>query len=88
MFFYHIAWINILGNGYSTVFHLILVSLKPSQALLLLPHAVTDLSFQSTLYGKCIFADYNNVHKGMCSAEFMKLKECYLVRPHHYYGGL
>jgi hypothetical protein len=36
--------------------------------------------FQSSVYGKCIFADYNNVHKNMCATEFMKLKECYLVR--------
>jgi hypothetical protein len=34
---------------------------------------------QSAVYGKCIFADYNNVHKDMCANEFMKLKECYLV---------
>ena len=34
---------------------------------------------QSAVYGKCIFADYNNVHKDMCAKEFMKLKECYLV---------
>lgn len=36
---------------------------------------------QSAVYGKCIFADYNNVHKDMCAKEFMKLKECYLVSP-------
>lgn len=35
---------------------------------------------QSSMYGKCIFADYNNVRKDMCVNEFMKLKECYLVR--------
>jgi hypothetical protein len=34
---------------------------------------------QSSVYGKCIFADYNNVRKDMCVNEFMKLKECYLV---------
>ena len=34
---------------------------------------------QSAVYGKCIFADYNNVHKDMCAKEFMKLKECHLV---------
>jgi hypothetical protein len=37
---------------------------------------------QSSVYGKCIFADYNNVHKNMCATEFLKLKECYLVRLH------
>ncbi|KAA8617389.1 hypothetical protein PtrSN002B_011626 [Pyrenophora tritici-repentis] len=40
--------------------------------------AVGKCSTESTLYGKCIFADYSNVHKGMCNAEFMKLKDCYL----------
>lgn len=24
-------------------------------------------------------ADYNSVHKDKCAAEFMKLKDCYLV---------
>ena len=36
---------------------------------------------ESAVYGKCIFADYNNVHKDMCAKEFLKLKECYLVSP-------
>lgn len=35
---------------------------------------------QASVYGKCIVADYNSVHKDKCAAEFMKLKECYLVR--------
>lgn len=30
-------------------------------------------------YGKCIFADYNNVYKDKCAKEFMALKDCYLV---------
>lgn len=34
---------------------------------------------QSTIYGKCIVADYNSVYKDKCAAEFMKLKDCYLV---------
>jgi hypothetical protein len=33
------------------------------------------------MYGKCIFTDYNNVHKNQCATEFMRLKECYLVLP-------
>jgi hypothetical protein len=49
-----------------------------STALFLGFHVLTLL--QSSVYGKCIFADYNNVHKNMCATEFMKLKECYLVR--------
>lgn len=35
--------------------------------------------YQSAIYGKCIVADYNSVYKDKCAAEFMKLKDCYLV---------
>jgi hypothetical protein len=35
---------------------------------------------KAALYGKCIVADYNSVHKDKCANEFMKLKDCYLVR--------
>ncbi len=35
---------------------------------------------QASVYGKCIVADYNNVHKDKCISEFLRLKECYLVR--------
>lgn len=31
------------------------------------------------MYGKCIVADYNSVHKDKCAKEFLKLKDCYLV---------
>ena len=31
------------------------------------------------MYGKCILADYNAVHKDMCAKEFLRLKDCYLV---------
>ena len=31
------------------------------------------------MYGKCVVADYNSVHKDKCAKEFMKLKDCYLV---------
>ena len=34
---------------------------------------------QAAVYGKCIVVDYNSVHKDKCVAEFMKLKDCYLV---------
>ncbi|EMD58810.1 hypothetical protein COCSADRAFT_165065 [Bipolaris sorokiniana ND90Pr] len=40
--------------------------------------AAAKCSKESSLYGKCILADYNNVRKDMCINEFMKLKECYL----------
>ena len=35
---------------------------------------------QAAVYGKCIVADYNSVHKDKCLAEFLRLKDCYLVR--------
>ena len=35
---------------------------------------------QSSVYGKCIVADYNSVHKDKCLSEFLRLKHCYLVR--------
>ena len=31
------------------------------------------------MYGQCIVADYNAVHKDKCAAEFARLKDCYLV---------
>ena len=34
------------------------------------------------MYGKCIVADYNAVHKDKCLTEFMRLKDCYLVSGH------
>ena len=34
---------------------------------------------QASVYGKCILTDYNAVHKDMCAAEFLRLKDCYLV---------
>lgn len=35
---------------------------------------------QAAVYGKCIVADYNFVFKDKCAQEFMRLKDCYLVR--------
>ncbi|KAI1397284.1 hypothetical protein F4819DRAFT_472540 [Hypoxylon fuscum] len=31
------------------------------------------------MYGKCIVADYNSVHKDKCANEFLRLKDCFLV---------
>lgn len=31
------------------------------------------------MYGKCVVADYNSVHKDKCLTEFLRLKECYVV---------
>lgn len=36
------------------------------------------------MYGKCIVADYNSVHKDKCSKEFLKFKDCYLVSTSHF----
>ncbi|KAH7146566.1 hypothetical protein EDB81DRAFT_497346 [Dactylonectria macrodidyma] len=36
------------------------------------------LTLGAAVYGKCIVADYNAVHKDKCVNEFMKLKDCYL----------
>ncbi|OCK81193.1 hypothetical protein K432DRAFT_404037 [Lepidopterella palustris CBS 459.81] len=41
--------------------------------------AVAKCSAEGSVYGKCIVADYNNVHKDKCLAEFLRLKECYLA---------
>lgn len=41
---------------------------------------ITKIYRQAAVYGKCIVADYNSVHKDKCADEFMKLKDCYLVR--------
>jgi len=40
--------------------------------------AAAKCAKEGSVYGKCIFADYNNVYKDKCAAEFLKLKECYL----------
>ncbi len=31
------------------------------------------------MYGKCIVADFNSVHKDKCLTEFLRLKDCYVV---------
>jgi hypothetical protein len=58
------------------------IKLSYQDQAVILKISVYSLQLQSSLYGKCIFADYNNVHKGQCATEFMKLKECYLVSYH------
>ncbi|KAA8901849.1 hypothetical protein FN846DRAFT_103896 [Sphaerosporella brunnea] len=40
--------------------------------------AVGKCTVESNAYGKCIFLDYNNITKGMCQVEFLRLKECVL----------
>jgi len=41
--------------------------------------AVGTCTIELSVYGKCIVADYNAVHKDKCLKEFLKLKECYLA---------
>ncbi|MCJ1390410.1 hypothetical protein MMC18_003269 [Xylographa bjoerkii] len=41
--------------------------------------AVARCSAEASTYGKCIVADYNNVHKDKCMTEFLRLKECYVA---------
>ncbi|GAB7337816.1 hypothetical protein MBLNU457_4222t1 [Dothideomycetes sp. NU457] len=46
------------------------------------PHIRTDADisiYQGAAYGKCVVAEYQNVQKGMCAQEFMRLKDCYLA---------
>ncbi|TLS23500.1 uncharacterized protein PpBr36_06353 [Pyricularia pennisetigena] len=40
---------------------------------------VSQCSTEAAVYGKCIVADYNAVHKDKCKQEFIKLKDCYLA---------
>ncbi|EHK45497.1 uncharacterized protein TrAtP1_013335 [Trichoderma atroviride] len=42
--------------------------------------AVAQCAVEATAYGKCIVADYNDVTKDKCAREFLRLKDCYLVR--------
>ncbi|KAF2403977.1 hypothetical protein EJ06DRAFT_489017 [Trichodelitschia bisporula] len=41
--------------------------------------AVGKCSLESSAYGKCIFADYQNVRKDKCLTEFLRFKECYMA---------
>ncbi|KAK4214999.1 hypothetical protein QBC37DRAFT_420050 [Rhypophila decipiens] len=54
---------------------------KPTQVrpIQRMAQAVSKCSAEASLYGKCILADYNSVHKDMCAKEFLKLKDCYLA---------
>jgi hypothetical protein len=42
-------------------------------------NAVAQCSAEASAYGKCIVADYNNVHKDKCLTDFLRLKDCYVV---------
>jgi hypothetical protein len=43
-------------------------------------HLKLTFFVQAAVYGKCVVEDYNSVHKDKCAKEFLKLKDCYLVR--------
>ena len=45
-----------------------------------MPQYFADGLFKAVEYGKCVVSDYNSVHKDKCVKEFLKLKDCYLVR--------
>ncbi|KAI5862250.1 hypothetical protein GGS23DRAFT_114622 [Durotheca rogersii] len=40
--------------------------------------AASQCSAEAAVYGKCVVADYNSVHKDKCLAEFLRLKECFV----------
>ncbi|KAI2611592.1 uncharacterized protein GGS25DRAFT_483331 [Hypoxylon fragiforme] len=40
--------------------------------------AISKCSTEATLYGKCVVADYNSVHKDKCASEFLRLQDCLL----------
>ena len=42
--------------------------------------ALATCAPESAIYGRCVVADYNNVFKDKCLNEFMRLKDCYIVR--------
>ncbi|EKD14648.1 hypothetical protein MBM_07369 [Drepanopeziza brunnea f. sp. 'multigermtubi' MB_m1] len=41
--------------------------------------AAAKCSAEASVYGKCIVADYNAVHKDKCLTEFLRLKNCYIA---------
>ncbi|RPA92858.1 hypothetical protein L873DRAFT_1778907 [Choiromyces venosus 120613-1] len=49
---------------------------RPTRPIHKLASAVAKCSPEVSAYGKCIVADYNNVHKDKCLTEFLRLKEC------------
>lgn len=52
----------------------------PLQPVRTLVNGPALICLQAATYGKCIVADYQSVHQDMCKKEFMRLKDCYLVR--------
>ncbi|KAL8736928.1 MAG: hypothetical protein Q9181_002193 [Wetmoreana brouardii] len=48
--------------------------------------AAAKCSAEASAYGKCIVADYKAVYHDKCLTEFLRLKDCYLVREPRYFG--
>ena len=42
--------------------------------------ALAKCATESAIYGRCVVADFNSVSKDKCLTEFMRLKDCYVVR--------
>ncbi|KAI7884334.1 hypothetical protein K492DRAFT_174244 [Lichtheimia hyalospora FSU 10163] len=52
------------------------MSSKPAKGVALLAQGVASCSSQATMYGKCITARYQDVHKDMCVKEFEAFRSC------------
>lgn len=52
------------------------MSSKPAKGVALLAQGVMSCSSQATVYGKCITARYQDVHKDMCVKEFEAFRSC------------
>ncbi|CZS96027.1 hypothetical protein WAI453_009713 [Rhynchosporium graminicola] len=44
-----------------------------------LAQAIGKCTAEASVYGKCVVADYNSVHKDKCLTEFLRLKNCYIA---------
>jgi hypothetical protein len=51
----------------------------PTRPIQKLAKATSQCGPEASVYGKCIVADYNSVHKDKCAKEFMRLKNCVLA---------
>ncbi|PUU79956.1 hypothetical protein B9Z19DRAFT_1124380 [Tuber borchii] len=49
---------------------------RPTRPIQKFASAVAKCSAEMSAYGRCVVADYNNIHKDKCLEEFLKLREC------------
>ncbi|KAF8603664.1 hypothetical protein BDV93DRAFT_523132 [Ceratobasidium sp. AG-I] len=49
---------------------------KETRPLLRLAKASTSCATQAKTYGQCILANYQDVRRDMCAAEFVQFKNC------------